>query len=73
MDNIGARFAPYIRKAWKEFWMHSSIQLGNAVRVESLFIRLETMYVLGQDGCTVCTLRTNGLEVVLDALDDTPR
>ena len=45
--NIGARFAPYILKAWKLFWMHSSIQLGNAVRQEVRFDTFRDNVCLG--------------------------
>ena len=33
--------------------------------------RLETVLVLGQDRCTVCTKRIIGSEIVLDALEGT--
>jgi hypothetical protein len=36
-------------------------------------VHLETVLVLVQYRCTVCAKRTIGLEIVLDALDDTPR
>jgi hypothetical protein len=29
--------------------------------------------ILTQDGCTICVERTAGLEMILDALDGTPR
>jgi hypothetical protein len=35
-------------------------------------VRLETVLVLVQDRCTVCTKRTIGLVIVLEALDGTP-
>jgi hypothetical protein len=34
-------------------------------------VRLET--VLVQDSCTVCTAHTIGIEIILDALNGTPR
>jgi hypothetical protein len=34
---------------------------------------LDTMLVSVQDRCTVCTKRTIGLEIILDALDGSPR
>jgi hypothetical protein len=42
-------------------------------RVESRFSLLEIAFVLVQDRCTVCTEHTIGIEIVLDALDVTPR
>jgi hypothetical protein len=38
-----------------------------------VLVRLETMLVLLQDMCMVCTDHTIGIEIVLDALDGTPR
>jgi hypothetical protein len=35
-------------------------------------IHLETMESV-QDRCTICTKRTTGIEIVLDAPDGTPR
>jgi hypothetical protein len=37
-----------------------------------ILVRLETVLVLLQDRCTVCTDDTIGIEIVLDALDGTP-
>jgi hypothetical protein len=37
-----------------------------------ILVRLETVLVLVQDRCTVCTEHTIGIEIVLDALDGTP-
>ena len=34
---------------------------------------LETMFVWVQDRCTVCTKRTIGSEIILDACNGTPR
>jgi hypothetical protein len=42
-------------------------------RVESHYSRLDTVFILVQDRCTVCTEHTIGIEIVLDALDGTPR
>ena len=36
-------------------------------------VRLGIVLVLVQDRCTVCAKRTIGLEIILDALDETPR
>jgi hypothetical protein len=37
-----------------------------------VLVRLETVLVLVQDWCTVCTEHTIGIEIVLDAHDGTP-
>jgi hypothetical protein len=47
--------------------------LGDVGHVESISVRLETVLVSVQDRCTICARRTIGLEIILDALDDTPR
>jgi hypothetical protein len=36
-------------------------------------VYLETVLVLVQDRCTVCTEHTIGIEIILDALDGTSR
>jgi hypothetical protein len=38
-----------------------------------VLVRLETVLVSVQDRCTVYTEHTMGIEIVLDALDGTPR
>ena len=47
--------------------------LGDVGHVESHSVRLEMVLVLVQDWCTVCAERTIGSEIVLGALDGTPR
>ena len=47
--------------------------LGDVGHVESHFFPLETVLVSVQDRCMVCTERTIGLEVILDARIGTPR
>ena len=47
--------------------------LGDVGHVESHSVRLEMVFVLVQDWCAVCAERTIGSEIVLDALDGTPR
>ena len=47
--------------------------LGDMDHVESCSVRLEMVFVLVQDWCAVCAERTIGSEIVLDALDGTPR
>ena len=46
--------------------------LGDVGHVESRSVRLEMVLVLVQDRCTVCTKRTIGSDIVLDAPDGTP-
>jgi hypothetical protein len=41
--------------------------------VELCSVRLEILLILTQDRCTVCSEYTIGKEVILDALDGTPR
>ena len=36
-------------------------------------VRVETVVILTQDRCLVCAEHTIGLEIVVDALDGTPR
>jgi hypothetical protein len=38
-----------------------------------ILVHLETVLVSVQDKCMVCTKRTIGIEIILDALDGTPR
>jgi hypothetical protein len=38
-----------------------------------VLVYMETVLVLVQDRCMVCTERTIGIEIVLDTLDGTPR
>jgi hypothetical protein len=34
---------------------------------------LETVFISVQDRCMICTEHTIGIEIILDALDGTPR
>ena len=47
--------------------------LGDVVMWNIIFVHLETVLVLVQDRCTVCTKHTIGSDIVLDAPDGTPR
>ena len=47
--------------------------LGDVGPVESRSVRLEMVFVLVQDRCTVCAKRTIGSGIVLDAPDGTTR
>jgi hypothetical protein len=38
-----------------------------------VLVHIETMLVSVQDRSTVCTKHTIGIEIILDALDGTPR
>jgi hypothetical protein len=38
-----------------------------------VLVRLEIVLVLVKDMCTVCTEHTIGIEIILHALDGTPR
>jgi hypothetical protein len=46
--------------------------LGDGRHRESQFGPFRTVSVSVQDSCTVCAMRTLGLEIVLDAPDGTP-
>jgi hypothetical protein len=47
--------------------------LDDVRHVYLISVRLETVLVSVQDRCTICTERTIGLEIILNALDGTPR
>jgi hypothetical protein len=47
--------------------------LGEWVMWNLISVRLETVLVLVQYWCTVCTECTIGLEIVMDTPDGTPR
>ena len=47
--------------------------LRDVGHVESHSVRLEMVLVLMEDWCTVCTKRTIGSDIVLDAPYGTPR
>jgi hypothetical protein len=53
--------------------MHSMGLLVNEAQVKLGLVYLEIVLLLMLDWCTVCVERTVGLEIVLDALDGTPR
>jgi hypothetical protein len=46
--------------------------LGDEAQVEVRFCPFGDSANLTQDRCTICVKRTIGLEIVLDAPDDTP-
>ena len=47
--------------------------LGDKAQVEARFGLFEIVLILTQDGCKVCAECSIGSEIVLDALDGTPR
>jgi hypothetical protein len=49
------------------------VLLGDEAPVDAHFGPFGDMLILTQDRCTVCVKRTIGLEIVLDALDGSPR
>ena len=50
------------------------VPLGDEAHVEYLvLVNLEIVLILTQGRCTVCTERTIGSEIILDAPDGTPR
>ena len=49
------------------------VLLGEEAQVETHFWHVEMMLILTRDGCTVGAERTIGKEIILDALDGTPR
>ena len=49
------------------------VLLGEEAQVEAHFWRLEIVLILTRDGCMVGAKRTIGSEIILDALDGTPR
>ena len=50
------------------------VLLGDEALVEYLIlVRLDIVLILTQDRCVVCTERTIGSDIILDAPDGTPR
>ena len=47
--------------------------LGDVGHVESRSVHLETVLVLVQDRCMICTEHIIGSDIILDAPDGTPR
>ena len=61
--------APY---AQKSFWMQPMVLLGHEAQVVARFSPCGDSVILTQDRCMVCTERTIGSEIVLDASVGTP-
>ena len=49
------------------------VPLGDEAKVEARFGLSDIVLILTQDRCTVCVECTIGSEIVLDALEGTPR
>ena len=47
--------------------------LGDAGHVETRLVRMEMVFALVQDWCTVCAKRTISSEIILDTPFGTPR
>jgi hypothetical protein len=62
-----------VPQAQKSFWTYPIEHLGDVDHVESHFGLFEAVLVSVQDRSTVCAKHTIGLEIILDALDGTPR
>ena len=49
------------------------VPLSDVAQMEARFGLSDLVLILTQDRCTVCVKRTIGSEIILDALDGTPR
>ena len=59
-----------VQQVWLYQWKGCPHHVGH---VESRSVRLEMVLVLVQDRCMICTKRTIGSDIVLDAADGTAR
>jgi hypothetical protein len=64
---------PNVPQAQKSLWTHPMELLDDVRHVEYHFGLLEIVLVSLQDRCTVCTKRTIGSEIILDAHGGTTR
>ena len=64
---------PNIPQAQRSFWTHPMVLLGDEAQVQAHFGPFRDCVDLDADKCMVCTERTIGSKVVLDAPDGTPR
>jgi hypothetical protein len=64
---------PNVPLAQKSFWTHPMELLGDVGHVESHFCPLEIVLVSVLDRSIICAKRTIVYEIVLHALDGTPR
>jgi hypothetical protein len=70
-SKIGPLFAlnmPYVEKS---LGMHPMVLLGGETHVEARFDPFGDRANLTQERCMICTEHTIGLEIVLDAQDET--
>ena len=65
--------ASNVPQAQKSFWTDPMVPLGDGLKWKLDLVRLEILLILTQNRCMVCVERTIGSDVVLDALDGTPR
>jgi hypothetical protein len=66
-------FALNITHAQKSYWTHPIEHLGDVDHWNLISVYLETVLVSVKDRGVVCAKHTVGLEMVLNALDGTPR
>ena len=74
--NLDTRYVQGLRRTYhrlENHFGHPMELLGDVSHVESHFFPLGDMLVSVQDRCTVCAKRTIGSEIILDAIDGTPR
>jgi hypothetical protein len=53
--------------------MHPMVLQVDEAQVKFVLVHLEIVLILTQDRCTVCAESTIGSEIILYALDGTPR
>ena len=70
---MDAWFALDVPLAYKSFWTHRMVPLGDEAQVEARFGLSDMVLILTQDRCTVCAERTIVSDIVLDTPDGTPR
>jgi hypothetical protein len=49
------------------------VLLGDEASWKLVYVRLEIVLILTQDGCSICAECTIGMEIILDTPDGTPR
>ena len=64
---------PNVPEDQKSFWMHSMVPPGDEVKWKLISVLLDIVLILTQDRSTVCVEHIIGSEIILDALDGTPR
>jgi hypothetical protein len=62
-----------VPRAWKSFWAHPMVLLGDVGQVEARFVYLDIMLISALDGCLACTECTIDMEINLVTPDGTPR